>query len=114
VLTPIATMQLELQTAVRVEIVNRSEQIWMGNNLHPINLSYHWLKDSGEFVIFEGIRSNVPQKFIGPGQPVSVEMQVATPQNPGKYILVLTMVQEGICWFEDLGFEAARLEVEVI
>ena len=48
-----------------------------------------------------------------PDRAHNVEMVVEAPADPGIYILVLTLVQEFVAWFEDAGFDAARLPVDV-
>jgi hypothetical protein len=40
-------------------------------------------------------------------------MTIRAPESKVVYQLVLTLVQEMVCWFEERGFEPARLEVEV-
>jgi Wzt-like putative exopolysaccharide export protein len=110
---PISSMVAGMQANIGITIVNRSEQVWVGDSFRPVNLSYHWLKDSGEIMVFDGMRTPLPADGVGPGQALGAEMLVEAPREAGIYILVLTLVQELVGWFEDKGFEAARLEVEV-
>jgi hypothetical protein len=111
--TPITHLIRGAQERVKVEISNHSEQPWEASPYYPINLSYHWVSDSGQLMIKDGARTVMPRKSIYPGQSIGADMLVCAPQEPGKYILVLTMVQERVGWFEDLGFEPVRVEVEV-
>lgn len=111
--TPIVPMMPGSQTSVGVEIVNRSEQVWMGDAFHPLNLSYHWMKGS-EIMLFDGLRTPLPAGSVGSGQSLAIEMLVEATQETGKHTLVLTLVQESVCWFENKGFEPARVEVEIL
>ncbi|WP_262966474.1 Wzt carbohydrate-binding domain-containing protein [Methylobacter psychrophilus] len=99
---------------IDVTIVNRSEQNWVGDSIRPVNLSYHWLNASGETVIYDGLRTPLATGGVAPGKALDTKMQVVAPDEVGTYSLVLTLVQELVGWFEDKGFEAARLTVEVI
>jgi hypothetical protein len=36
------------------------------------------------------------------------------PENEGKYILEITLVNEGVFWFEDKGFSPKKLDVLVV
>lgn len=113
VLTSLSTMMAGTQTKMGVEIINHSEQAWLGDIFRPINLSYHWLKSTGEGLIFDGLRTPLQKGGIGPGEKLVSEVLVNAPSDAGTYALVLTLVQEGVCWFETVGFEPARLKIEV-
>lgn len=93
---------------VDVEIANRSGQRWQGDAFRPIKLSYHWLDQHGELVVFEGMRSGFPPDGLAAGGTAGCRMQVQAPLHAGSYLLVLTVMQENVAWFEASGFEAAR------
>ena len=112
--TSVASMVPGEQASIDVTIVNRSEQVWVGDSFRPINLCYHWLNDSGEMLVFDGVRTSLPVGGVDPGQALAAEMLVEAPRDAGTYILVLTLVQELVGWFEDKGFEPARLTIEVM
>lgn len=111
---PVSAMESGEQAIIGVSIVNRSEQVWVGDSFRPVNLSYHWLNDSGEILVLDGLRTPLPTGGIAPGQTLNTETQVLAPHEAGSYTLVLTLVQELVGWFEDKGFEPARLAVEVM
>lgn len=110
---PIAPMVAGVRTIVSIEVANNSKQVWRGNEAHPINLSYHWLKGS-KVAVNDGFRTPLPPGGLEPGQSLPFEMLVEAPREAGKYTLVLTLVQEGICWFEKKGFVPAQVEVNVL
>ncbi len=112
--TSVKSMTPGEQVNIGVTIVNCSEQIWVGDSIRPVNLSYHWLKASGEPAIYEGLRTPLPTGGVAPGQALDTNMAVLAPDEVGTYSLVLTLVQELVGWFEDNGFEPARLTVEVM
>lgn len=93
---------------------NASSQLWAGSAANPLNLSYHWHDAHGEVVIFDGERTPFAEAGLGAGEVVEVSLKVLAPAVPGKYRLTVTFVQDGVCWFEDRGFEPAVMEVHVV
>jgi len=98
---------------ISVSIVNESEEIWHGYGEYPVYLCYHWKENGGNFVVYDGIRTELTKPDFAPSETIDQQISVKAPAVPGKFKLVLTLVQEGVCWFEDKGFEPAVLEVEV-
>lgn len=101
-------------TSIDIEVRNHSDQAWVGDDFRPISLSYHWLNTSGEEVLFDGLRTAIPAGGIAAHASRHASMQVQAPLEAGAYILVLTLVQEGIAWFESKGFEMGQLSIEVV
>lgn len=67
---------------------------------HPINLSYHWIDaDSGEIAVFDGDRTSVVPELEA-GQSAHKRVAVRAPDGPGKYLLRIALVQEGVAWFD--------------
>jgi hypothetical protein len=96
-----------------VTIHNNSDERWMGDTYHRINASYHWARLSGEVHTFDGCRTQLPDEGIMPGEVLALDLRVLAPEEPGCYTLVLTLVQEGVCWFEEREFKPALLQIEV-
>jgi hypothetical protein len=44
---------------------------------------------------------------------VQATVMVEVPKEPGDFILELTLVQEGVTWFEERGFVMEMLRVKV-
>ena len=86
-----------------VEVTNATRQnLSSSPSPFSVNLSYHWI-DQGtrRMFVFDGRRSG-----LWPGAPAATTttgtMMIIAPDQPGQYILQTTMVQEGVCWFEDV------------
>ena len=79
---------------------------------HPVHLSYHWLNRNGRVAVFEGARSEISPP-LGSGRKLMYEVAVTAPDTPGDYILRLTLVQEGIAWFDNAG-RYCDIECQVI
>jgi len=79
----------------------------------PIRLSYHWRNAQGAMVVFDGVRTEIESDKVAAGDKVAVTMRVTAPAEAGEYWLDLTIVQDGVCWFEDRGFEINTKKIVV-
>jgi hypothetical protein len=98
---------------VDVEIHNDTDVTWKGDLFRPINLSYHWLDENDEIVLFDGIRTPLPERGISAHCSVLATIEIVAPEQEGKYKLILTMVQETVGWFEDIGFQSYICDIKV-
>lgn len=74
------------------------------NHPFPFLLSYHWADSDGIVTEFEGRRSTLPQDFF-PEEEITIMVDIAAPTKPGKFILQLRPLQEGLRWYEHLGLD---------
>ena len=99
---------------IRVRLTNTSRSYIASLPPAPVFVSYHWLRANGGMYVFDGVRSPIPLA-ISPTESGDVATQVKVPAEPGQYRLVLTLVQEGYCWFDQMpGFSPAQTVVNVI
>ena len=82
------------------------------NNRNAVNLSYHWLTRKGEKVVLDGLRTPLPRD-LKPGESVNLKAAIQAPANPGRYVLEVTLVQEGQAWFPDKNGAKLALPVNV-
>ncbi|MCD6419520.1 MAG: hypothetical protein J7L41_02230 [Synergistetes bacterium] len=81
--------------------------------LYNIHLSYHWLDvRTGKTVVFDGNRAVLPC-VVKSGEVIKVPLMVRAPGRRGKYVLEITLVQEGVSWFERKGASVFRKVVFV-
>jgi hypothetical protein len=98
---------------VPVTVKNTGKENWPPPADKPINFAYHWLDETGQkMIVQDGIRTALPQGLAAGGQ-INLQAQVQAPDQPGKYILRLTLVQEIVAWFEDKGMKPLDLTVTV-
>jgi len=86
----------------RARVTNGLDQPLFAVAPHPVRLAYHWLeKLTRKVVVFEGIRSGF---FPGLEAKATAQydMTILAPDQPGEYILQTTVVQDGVCWFENV------------
>ena len=85
---------------VDVEINNNSNFIFNSYKPNPVNIAYHWMDEFGTTsLIFDGERSKILPSLEAMAQN-SYRVRIESPEKSGKYILRLTLVQEGVRWFD--------------
>jgi hypothetical protein len=89
----------------RVVLENAGTAAW-----RDLNVSYHWLDDRGNPIVWDGIRRPVS---AAPGEQVEAELDVRGPIPPGRYRLALDLVDEHRFWLAELGNFTPELELDV-
>ena len=89
---------------LRVEIMNQSPTDWTSDGHHPVHVSYHWLDTAGEVIVFDGERTKLFDSKLKSGQSKEQLVKVIAPSLGGTYQIVMTLVQEGVRWFESPSF----------
>jgi len=99
-----------------ITVKNTSGVTWPSKpdykNLNAVNLSYHWLDRRGRVVVFDGIRTPLPSD-VPSGESVRLKATIQAPEREGRYILEITLVQEGVAWFPDREGEKLTVPVNV-
>ena len=99
-----------------VVIRNISKATWPSRanakNRSNVVLSYRWKDLKGKVIVADGMRTPLPQD-LAPGESVRLKMNVAAPARPGRYVINITLVQEGFAWFDEKGGAALSLPVIV-
>jgi glycosyltransferase involved in cell wall biosynthesis/tetratricopeptide (TPR) repeat protein len=98
---------------IDVTVCNATNRPLAGSPPFPVLLAYHWIEESTrQMVVFEGHRSEFFPR-VQANDSKHCWMRVVAPSLPGKYILQTTMVQEAVCWFEDVRPDILQ-EFEVV
>ena len=84
--------------AVPVTVRNSGNRMWPASEVF---VAYHWLRD-GRLVVWDGERTPFPRD-VRAGSRAALSVRVATPTEPGSYVLQLTLVHELVTWFEQKG-----------
>jgi hypothetical protein len=98
-------VQAGARARARVELENAGRAAW-----RDLNVSYHWLDERGNPIVWDGIRHPVSAQ---PGSRVELELQVRGPIPPGRYRLAFDLVDEDRFWLAELGNYTPELEVDV-
>jgi hypothetical protein len=86
------------KVAVPVTVRNVGNQVWPASEVF---VSYHWFRDN-QLVVWDGERTRLPRD-LRTGSRAAASVHVATPTEPGSYVLMLTLVHELVTWFEHKG-----------
>lgn len=92
------------QTSVMVRVKNTGNKILSSEQNYF--LSYHLLDRNGKKLIFDNIRTKIPE--LQPGEVKDISMRVQAPLKAGKYIIEADVVQEGVTWLKEKGNETAK------
>lgn len=104
---------------VPVEVVNRSDAFWSATGATfqsgglMVTASYRWLPPDGTLIPVEGKRSLLPGD-VPVGGRLRMLVRVPAPEEPGRQILRLTLIQEGVAWFDMAGGGHVDRRVEVV
>lgn len=84
-------------------VTNQGDAIFVSAPPNPIQFCYRWFDAAGAAVgAGEWIHTNLP-RALPPGETIEAPVRIATPHAPGIYTLAVTLLQEGIAWFDDLS-----------
>lgn len=96
-----------------VRITNAGVPVLTSVSATPFALAYHWRRrDSGEVVVWDGLRTLLPRD-LHRGDADDVVIAVRAPAEPGEYVLELSLVKEGVTWY-DGRVEGLPLGVEAV
>jgi len=96
----------------RVVLQNDGTATWRSRRESGVQLSYHWLDDRGNPIVWDGPRVAFARP-VAPGEQVEVDTLLRPPQPPGRYRLAFDLVEESRFWFAEVGSSPLELEVVV-
>jgi hypothetical protein len=84
-------------------VANRGTAVLLSAGPYPVHLAYRWFKETdGQLVLLEeGPRSGLPDP-LAPGQSAACIVELRIPNEVGRFVLSLTLVQEHVAWLDDL------------
>jgi acyl carrier protein len=118
---------------LRVTITNASDVAWPSYEQGGIALGNRWLDPHYEALMARGpavqqargqlapedrgvpavgSRAPLPAE-LAPGASARLELRVTAPSEPGRVVLELDLVEEGVTWFRQMGSKPLRFEVMV-
>jgi hypothetical protein len=98
--------------SVGIRIFNQSRYLMSSRAPNPVHVAYHWLDVGRTRVeVFDGERTRLLTPLM-PSEEQEMQAHVVAPSVSGRYVLRVTLVQEGIAWLDD-GNSTAFCDVEV-
>jgi SAM-dependent methyltransferase len=77
-----------------------------------VTLGGHLLEEGRAMVNFDYLRASLPRD-VEPGETIEWEATVPVPVRPGRHLLELDLVNEGVAWFAALGSPTVTLTLDV-
>ena len=100
--TPPPEVAVSTSFWVDADVENGTNEPLFSAAPYPVNLAYHWInKTTREMVVFDGQRTRLSPR-LDPNSTARYQMKIVSPDEPGEYILQTTIVQERVCWFENI------------
>ena len=100
------------RVTARIRLENAGSAAWRSHGEAGVQLSYHWLDDRGNAILWDGPRTPFAQP-IEPGESVELAFELGVPQPPGRYRLAFDLVEEYRFWFAEIGSAPLELPVDV-
>jgi hypothetical protein len=101
----VGAVQAGALTRAHVVIENVGSAPW-----RELSISYHWLDDRGNPIVWDGIRHPVSAKR---GERIERDVDLRGPIPPGRYRLAFDLVDEHRFWLAELGNFTPELQVDV-
>jgi hypothetical protein len=98
-------VQAGAKAQLQVQLENAGTAPW-----RALNLSYHWLDERGNPILWDGIRTPVD---AAPDERRALSADLRGPIPPGRYRLALDLVDEHRFWLAELGNYAPTFDVNV-
>ena len=107
--------ELRAGAEARVEVALRNAGLatWRARGESGVRLSYHWLDDRGNAIVWDGPRVDLGEP-VEPGDEVEIALDVRAPRPPGRYRLAFDLVEEHRFWFAEVGSWPLELDVDVL
>jgi len=96
----------------QLTVENQSWRPWSTDVAAPVRASYHWWRPDRVELERDGLRSPLPH-VVEPGEQATIAFRVRAPELPGRYLLAVDMVEEGLAWFSDAGVPCLVVAVTV-
>lgn len=110
--SPIRSLNIKQKIELPISIVNNGTASipseGKDGGKFKVNATYHWLREGGEVAVWDGLRTPLPKDILK-GKELEMPLVIEAPGEPGRYILVIDLVQEGAVWFEQTGSQTARM-----
>jgi hypothetical protein len=93
---------------ITCEIENRAGAFYIPALPNPVQIGYKWLDPATwEWIEPTGWERTRLPRTLAPGERVACRVRIVAPQRAGQLRLVVTLVQEYVRWFDEVGEENA-------
>ncbi len=109
------SLEVAKLTLINCAIENLSHSFYCTASSYAVSLSYKWQRTerSPRMEHQEGLRTGLPC-VLPPHGKLNLRMEVMPPPVPGEYRFIVTLVQDGVCWFDEIDPANACSAVVVV
>ncbi len=88
--------------SVPITLRNAGAITWRWSGGNPFRMGYRYYRNRKliETAADRDLRTDISQD-VPPGQAITLEARIATPDEPGNYTLEMDLIHEGITWFKE-------------
>jgi hypothetical protein len=97
----------------RVAFENAGTATWRQAPGEQVMVSYHWLDELGNPIVWDGLWRALEQE-VPPGGRLELPLEVRAPIPPGRYRLAFDLLDEARCWFAEVGSVPLERSVQVL
>ena len=102
------------EATFNIRVTNNSDSFtWSSSGNNKVRISYHVYNKYGDIVIYEGLRTDLPED-ISPGESATIPVTIKAPGNGGTYTIEYDLVHEGITWFNNRDSRTLKKSIIVI
>ena len=107
-----AEVTVNSEFEIQLEIENKTEFSFHSYGSHPVHITYHWMNEQAtHYIVFDGERTKIFPP-LDKAQPIGLKSllnqraketylaKIQSLPNKGNYILRVSLVQEGVRWFD--------------
>ena len=77
-----------------------------------VQASYHWKTTDHRVIVWDGVLTPLASDLL-PGDEQRLELAVRAPDQPGKYVLEVDLLQTTAYWFGGSGSQTATMIIDV-
>jgi SAM-dependent methyltransferase len=99
---------------VTLRVRNSSNDVWSQPAFGPLAAGNHWLDAAGELMVTQDDGRAPLLQVVPPGMEWPVLIALRAPASPGRYVVEIDLVHEGISWWADKGSPTARFTIDVL
>jgi SAM-dependent methyltransferase len=100
--------------ALALTVRNTSAFEWRQAQSGPLAVGNHWLDATGDLMLVQDDGRAPALQIVSPGFEWPLLLPVRAPAEPGRYVIEVDLVHEGIAWYRDKGSSTLRVPIEVV
>jgi hypothetical protein len=111
--SPVTRLRLHPSQGIQLPVVvkNTGKSLLTSRGTSPVLVSYIWF--SGGTRLKDDSARTILRSDLLPGEEVSINVRVVAPAGENNLTVVITLVQEGVAWFEDQGHGGLIIPVDL-